>query len=186
MTGIDQLSVISSDDTYRYLLLREISQPGLFARNRGTLNAIMLNPSKAKVLNPTRDKKNDDNTVAKLMGFCERLGFGRLLVTNLYALRSTDPTELLRHRAPVGPGNDAAISNCAKAADMIVAAWGSGPSPALKIDVRARAVLELVNRPVYCLARTEDGRYPRHPLYLPYSSEPTLFYEPPNQEGSPP
>ena len=57
-------------------------------------------------LNPsTADHKDDDPTIRRVIGFSKDLGFERLMVGNVFALRSVDPSALKTHDAPVGPDN---------------------------------------------------------------------------------
>lgn len=87
---------ISPCGQYRYKLMRSILQvvgwdkPALF---------IMLNPS-------TADADIDDPTVRRCIGFAKREMCSSLTVVNLYALRATDPRQLMKHQNPVGPLND--------------------------------------------------------------------------------
>lgn len=174
--SVKNIAVISADGCYRYLLTREISQRDLLLPDRGVLLVVMLNPS-------TADAHDDDPTVRKLVAYAERWGYSRLVVVNLYALRSPYPTDLLEAEDPVGPANDAAIREAAAGADTVVAAWGMGPSPSLKIAARARAVIEMIGKPLYCLQVNDDGS-PRHPLYLPGNAE--LSPYPPAAPSHPP
>ena len=75
--------VYSPCQTWRYLLRRDLGD------GAGTLNFVMLNPS-------TADAVRNDPTVARCVGFARRWGFRRLLVTNLFALRSPLPRALLQ------------------------------------------------------------------------------------------
>jgi len=91
-------AVFSPDEVYRYRLERDFQRPG-------PVHAwIMLTPS-------TADAETNDPTVRRCVGFSHAWGAGRLIVTNLYALRSTDPAALKTHPEPVGPENDAAITH---------------------------------------------------------------------------
>lgn len=165
---IGNIVVLSPDGAYRYVLWREIRQRDLLIPERGVVNFIMLNPS-------TADAENDDPTMRRVIDYAARWGFRRLVVTNLFALRSTDPRALLDHVDPVGMGNDAAIRECAAGSEMVVAAWGLGPGPSLKVRDRARAVAKMVGRRLHCVELTDDGVSPRHPLYLSKTRQPVPF-----------
>lgn len=151
-------AVFSPDEVYRYRLDRDFQRPG-------PVHAwIMLNPS-------TADAQVNDPTVRRCVGFSHAWGAGRLIVTNLYALRSTDPAALKTHPEPVGPENDAAILEAAREADLVIAAWGVFEGG------RAEAVLERLTGAgitVHALGLTKAG-LPRHPLYLKGDSEPVIF-----------
>ena len=157
---------ISADERYRYLLRREW-MPG------DTFGVIMLNPS-------TADAQRDDPTIRRLIGFAGSNGCGSLLVANLFALRATDPQELLRADDPVGPGNDQAIIDVLASCKVVIAAWGTFPKHG-SLHHRTVAVSLLATQhdtALYCLGHTAEG-YPRHPLYLrsdqellPYQSRP--------------
>ena len=97
--------------THRYLLARSW-QPGL-----PVMTWIMLNPS-------TADAFADDPTIRRCVSFARREGCGGIVVTNLFALRATDPRELRLHSDPVGACNDQVID--AHACGTVVVAWGAG------------------------------------------------------------
>ena len=67
------------------------------------------------------------------------LGFGELVVVNLYAWRSTLPRDLFaaeqRGIDIVGPDNDRWIIAICRAADLILAAWGNGGQTARASEV---------------------------------------------------
>ena len=140
---------------YRYLLTR-IWNPTV-----KPLVFVMLNPS-------TADALEDDATIRRLTGkegFARQLGAGGVVVVNLFALRSTDPRALIRHRDPVGPHNDRFIRRAVSLGSTVIAAWGA----ATVAGERGRQVAtELADRGValHCLGLTAFGQ-PRHPLYLP-------------------
>ncbi len=148
-------ATISACGQYRYVLTRRIPSvlrwvnPCLF---------IMLNPS-------TADATNNDPTIRRCIGFAESEGCTSLTVVNLFALRATDPSELTRHRDPVGPDNDRHIE--AQVRDhqngLIIAAWGANNFA----EHRARMLMDTLgpNPRIQALATTKLG-WPRHPLYL--------------------
>jgi len=126
----------------------------------------MLNPS-------TADEHQLDPTCSRARDYAERWGYGALIVTNVFALRSTDPAGLKRAEDPVGPGNDAAIVRAAKEAAIVVCAWGNHGALADRSS-RVRALLDKSQVPLHCLRLNASGE-PAHPLYLPRSLTPSAW-----------
>jgi hypothetical protein len=153
---------------YRYLLTRGPRDA------REHLVFVMLNPS-------TADQEHDDPTIRRALGFARRLGFARLSVVNLFALRATEPARLYRARDPVGPGNDDAIRAAVADATLVIAAWGNHG----ELRDRAAQVRPLLPR-VHHLGLTRLGQ-PRHPLYLPAATPLTAWgWAPASARRSPP
>ncbi len=151
-------AIISPCGTYRYRLERD--GPG-----EGTTAIIMVNPS-------TADATEDDATIRKLRGFGARYSWGRLIVGNLFAYRSTDVRALADAADPVGSDNGYRLCEIFLDAQRCVFAWGrAGKMPRRlrdqwrEVDRIARAMhLE----PMSIGAPAKDG-HPCHPLMLPYS-----------------
>ena len=144
-------ALISDDGVYRYLLQR------FWDVRREALNFVMLNPS-------TADAILDDPTIRRCLGFARALGFGSLEVTNLFALRSTDPKALRVHIAPVGPENDEVIVSSARVCHMTICAWGNHGN----YMNRSSHVLDLLRKAgvkPHALRIGKTGQ-PGHPLYL--------------------
>jgi hypothetical protein len=119
---------------------------------------IMLNPS-------TADAQVDDPTIRRCVAYTKAWGHSRLVVVNLYALRSTDPRGLWKASDPVGPYNDDHLAAAAEDAELagspLVAAWGAHAKPE-----RVAQVLQLPGMDrLTALGVTKSGA-PRHPLYL--------------------
>lgn len=119
---------------------------------------VLLNPSSA-------DERRDDPTVRRCLRFARDLGFGSLAVVNLFALRAMDPRTLIDAKDPIGPGNDGAIADAARAADAIVLGWGAWGSVFARRTADVRALLVPVESRLRVFGYTRRGE-PRHPLYL--------------------
>lgn len=150
-------------NNHRSLLVRE------WLGNGGAVNWIMLNPS-------TADDVFDDPTIRKCIGFSKRWGFSRLVVTNLFTFRATDPKDLKRcadvdWARAVGLADGALIEQ-AKAATIIVAAWGNHGN----LYGRAKDVVERVlpGRKFYCIGITKQGM-PLHPVMAGYTNKPIEY-----------
>lgn len=139
-------AILSRCGRYRYALRRE------WDGARPKVLFIGLNPS-------TADASRDDNTSRVCIGYARRLGFGGLLLGNLFGWRSTDPAMLRAVPDPVGPRNDARLRVLQDEAALVVCAW----SDAGGWRDRDRAVLAWLRAP-HCLSRLKSGR-PGHPLY---------------------
>jgi hypothetical protein len=145
---------------WRYLLWRcwDASKP--------VANFLMLNPS-------TADEHKLDPSCTRARNYAERWGYGAVMITNIFAWRSTDPKGLLHAENPIGRGNDAVIVQAAKQAKLVVCSWGNHGA---HVD-RSESVLRLLRKNLIRLhaLRVNSAGHPTHPLYLPSSLMPTEF-----------
>jgi hypothetical protein len=147
--GILRDALLSECGRYRWWLRR--SWEGGDGRS---VCFVMLNPS-------TADSLVDDPTIRRCVGFARSWGYSSLVVRNLFALRATNPDELLTAPDPTGGEEGDRHLRLAGESDRVVAAWGAGAPFA-----RPRRALELLaGVPLYCLGVTKNGD-PRHPLYV--------------------
>lgn len=150
-------ATFSSCAQYRYLLWRT------WESGTRSVLFLMLNPS-------TADAIANDATVERCQRRAIAMGFGRMVVANLFALRSTDPQALYDHPEPIGPENDKAILEAAQQADLVVCAWGTHGAH----QGRDQAILRMLRDAgikTTCLGINKDGS-PKHPLYVAYSASP--------------
>lgn len=165
----DRGADLSDCRTFRYALWRNWDF-------QGPANRVMfigLNPS-------TADETKNDTTISKCIGFAKRWGYGGIHMLNLYAFRTTYPTELIAADDPAGSRNTEAFGYYRERCGLYVACWG-----AMEMRYRPRmawmstinGVLAAIGRPVYCLGFTQDGS-PRHPSRLGYNTERRLFWTP--------
>jgi len=147
-------AIFSDDRIYRYNLFREREE------GKGIINFLLLNPS-------TADENVNDPTVER----CQRRafvleGFRTMVVTNIFAYRSTDPAGLLETPFPVGPENDFYILREALASSVVVCAGGNHG----RLSGRGRYVATMLRDAgvsLFALRLSKTGQ-PCHPLYLPY------------------
>lgn len=142
---------------YRYRLFRQWSPEG------GTVNFIMLNPSKA-------DEFRNDPTVERCERRARQLGFGAFCVTNIFAWRDTDPKAMRQVSEPIGPLNDDVLIDRAIQSDQIITAWGAHGEHRERGPQVAR-MLRNAGLPLYHLGLSKFG-HPRHPLYISYARSP--------------
>lgn len=147
----------SEDQQHRYQLWRIWSDAPLMV-------VVLLNPSVADVV-------RNDPTVRKCIQFAKRWGYGGLIVLNLFAYRSTDPKALPHAADPVGPENDRHIREVLGRPNVgvVVAGWGADRFARSRAEV-VKAIIRLAGRPLQCWGTNDDGS-PKHPLYLPYTTE---------------
>lgn len=151
-------ATISDCGKYRYWLERR------WEEHKDYLNFIMLNPS-------TADAEVDDPTIRKCIGFAKKWGYGGIHVTNLFAFRATDPSELERCECPIGPNNGSYLEAGILSAPVTICAWGANKMAA-KLAPKIAGLLK--NGRAMALRRNKDGS-PAHPLYVPYSVTPVDF-----------
>lgn len=157
-------AIFSLDRVYRYRLWRE------WDRHRPTVAFIMLNPS-------TADEFVNDPTIERCQRRVRQLGYGALIVLNLFGLRSTYPVALYDHHDPVGPENDQyivdAVLQIAAAGGIVICGWGQHG----KLRDRGEQVRQMLMRSdvePMALAINQDGT-PKHPLYIGYEAQPKVW-----------
>lgn len=153
-------AIISECGRYRYRLERRQDKTGPVVAFFG------VNPS-------TADASAEDATTRKWHGFAERNGWGRYIVGNVFALRSTDVRALgVRGALPIGQDNTHHLLGICADADILVPCWGdSGKIPKrLRSHVQTTIrILENTGKPMFTFGLTKGGD-PRHPLMLGYNT----------------
>lgn len=147
----------SECDTYRYSLHRR------WNRDAPQLTYVMLNPSKAT-------EQHNDPTIERCQRRATALGFGAMMISNLFALRATDPADLKRADDPIGPETDAALQVAFAQSDQILCAWGVHGAHLGRAD-DVLDLLRSATSPLSHLGLTQHG-HPRHPLYVSYQTQP--------------
>lgn len=155
---IRRAAVFSRCGAYRYSLTRRWTAGPV-------VHFVMLNPSIASA-------EVDDPTARRVVNFAQIWGFGGLIVTNLFAVITSDPRVMMQAPDPIGPCNDEHILSAHLAAAATVAAWGTGGAH-LGRGEEVRAMLP----DLHYLRLTKDG-HPSHPLYLPGDLAPVRWVSP--------
>lgn len=136
-------AVFSECQRWRYLLWRRWDA-------RPPLVFICLNPS-------TADATHNDPTNRRTIGFARDLGFGGMVMANLYAYKATQPIDLFKANDPVGPLNDQYLQ--ALSSYTLVGGWGNHGH-------RPERLAKIAHLPLHALRVNGTGA-PAHPLYLP-------------------
>ena len=141
---------------YRYALWRWWDPEKPYAMFIG------LNPSVA-------DEVKDDPTIRRCRRFAADWDYGGLVMTNLFAVRATDPKAMIAHSDPIGSENDNYLRELSWGAGIVIAAWGARGGH-LERDTQVLSMLPRLHH----LGLTKTGK-PRHPLYLRADTQPAVF-----------
>ena len=156
MSFINKTANFSSCRKYRYSLSR------IWDKQKKFVLFIGLNPS-------TADEEMDDPTIRRCSGYAQKWGYGGFMMVNLFAYRTTLPSNLKKVKYPVGSENDKYIVKLSKKADITVATWGDNGN----LYSRDKQILSLVPN-LMCLKINKSGQ-PAHPLYLKKDLKLTKF-----------
>lgn len=156
---MDREALFSQDRKYRYSLTIKWGVGEL-------INFLMLNPS-------TADEVQNDPTVERCERRARMWGYSGVIITNIFALRSTDPHGLYMDSNPVGSvANDVAIIRMAhKSQGNIICGWG-GHGELNGRGLTVKTNLHLAGFPLMYLRMSKATGQPWHPLYVPYSELP--------------
>ncbi len=174
-------AALSEDGLFRYTLTRWWGEKHFSEPDCGLWMPIgMLNPS-------TADSFIDDPTIRRCVSFAAGLGYNGLLVVNLYAYRTSDPSDLADQPDAIGPRNDDMIRSVLRAArghtlgqasieDLkFYCAWGVATGHVHRHRKVLGMAIDTGFRP-FAFRRTKAG-WPAHPLYLPADVQPAPYYE---------
>ena len=137
----------SIDKKDRYSLKREWDE------SKNKILYIMLNPSLA-------DDKNDDPTIRRLISFTKKFNYGGFLVGNIFTTITPNPKKIDRSKG-ISDKNFEKLLKLINKVDQIVYAWGNSIE-------EPQLLKELILSPK-CFGKNLNGT-PKHPLYLPSSS----------------
>lgn len=157
---IQKGAIFSPCRTWRYLLHR------IWDESKPYCGFIGLNPS-------TADETLDDPTIRRCIGFSQDWGYGGYLMFNVFGFRATDPRDMERAPAPIGPDNDQTIFDHARRCGRLVAAWGNHKLA----TSRGEWLCKMLGREIMCLELNKFGT-PKHPLYVRADVEPIIYYRP--------
>lgn len=144
---------------YRYTLWR------IWDESKDVLGYCMLNPS-------TADENTNDPTIERCKRRAEIMGYGGIVVFNIFAYRATDPKELKKVEDPVGPENIFWIASISKDCETVICGWGRHGSLNRQGKIIKRKLISwLGNYRVRALKINKDGS-PAHPLYIGYDVKP--------------
>lgn len=149
---------LSDCGKYRYALFR------VWDINLPQVAFVGLNPS-------TADAELDDPTINKCVAYAKNWGFGSIVMLNLFAFRSTDPTQLYQQVDPVGSENHHYLAKYGLDVKIVVAAWGNH---GVFLN-RHQAVIEMLKPKLNYLKLNLTGQ-PAHPLYLKSDLKPTKWF----------
>ena len=149
-------AIISACGNYRYELRR------VWDNSKPLVLFICLNPS-------TADHEKEDNTSRVCMNYAQSWGYGGLIIANLFAYRSTDPSMLFKVDDPIGPENDFHLKRLSNETAKVICAW----SEAGAYKNRDKEVLRFLKNP-HCLTKLKSGQ-PGHPLYKKKTLTPIPF-----------
>jgi len=156
---IDRGAHFSADMRYRWSLWR------MWDTTIAPVTFCMLNPS-------TADATKNDPTVERCERRARMMGFGGIVVVNIFGLRSTDPRGLYEADDPIGTHNLDAIMHAVAESDMAVLGWGDHG----RHMNRGQNVLTMLRGEghgpkLHHLGLNKSGE-PRHPLYVSYNVSP--------------
>ena len=114
----------------------------------------------------------NDQTVAKWIGFTERNRGYRFVVGNPFAYVSKDVRALAKAVDPIGPENDRYLAGIIAEADILVPCWGNRNKLPRALRPRLDVLRDMIfaaGKPVRIWGLTASGD-PIHPLMLGYDT----------------
>ncbi|MDP3088824.1 MAG: DUF1643 domain-containing protein [Methylotenera sp.] len=164
-TLIQQSEAHFSDcEKYRYWLRRD------WDLSSEVISFLMLNPS-------TANEVDNDPTIERCQRRAIAMGYGSMIIVNLFPFRMTNSTQLNTVNDLLGDTLEAdnCILRAVQASAITVCGWGKHPLAA----PRGQAVLSLLKNAnlqdkVKCLQLNADNS-PQHPLYIAYAKHPVPF-----------
>ena len=151
-------------EKYRYWLRRD------WDLSLKAISFLMLNPS-------TADEMQNDPTIERCQRRAIAMGYGSMIIVNLFPFRMTDSTQLITVADLLGDAKEAddCIIRAVDASDMTVCGWGKHPLAAPRgQDVLSQLKKANLQDKVKCLQLNADNS-PQHPLYIAYSKQPVPF-----------
>jgi hypothetical protein len=160
----DSVAHFSPCEKFRYWLRRD------WDLDKAPISFLMLNPS-------TADEMVNDPTIERCQRRAIAMGFGSMIIVNLFPFRMTDSKLLSTVDNLLGDAKqvDDAILRAVELSECAVCGWGKHALAA----PRAQHIMELIKQKnlqnkVMCLQLNADNS-PQHPLYIGYAKQPVPY-----------
>ena len=154
----------SSCEKFRYWLRRD------WDLTKAPISFLMLNPS-------TADEMVNDPTIERCQRRAITMGFGSMIIVNLFPFRMTNSKLLNTVENLLGDAAQAddTILRAAKLSEITVCGWGKHAlaAPRAQYIMALLKQADLQNK-VMCLQLNADNS-PQHPLYIGYTKQPVPF-----------
>ncbi len=160
----DSVAHFSPCEKFRYWLRRD------WDLNLPAISFLMLNPS-------TADEMVNDPTIERCQRRAITMGYGSMIIVNLFPFRMTDSKLLNTVDNLLGDATqaDSAILRAVDLSEFTVCGWGKHPLAAPRAQ-HMMALLKQKNlhNKVMCLQLNADNS-PQHPLYIGYAKQPVPY-----------
>ena len=164
-TLIQQSEAHFSDcEQYRYWLRRD------WDASKPAISFLMLNPS-------TANEIDNDPTIERCQRRAITMGYGSMIIVNLFPFRMTDSRLLNTVDNLLGDiaEADGYILRAVQLSDMTVCGWGKHSLAASRgRNIAAMLTQANLQNKVMCLQLNAD-KSPQHPLYIAYAKQPVPF-----------
>ena len=158
-------AVFSDCERYRYMLSRTWDE------SLPALCYLMMNPS-------TATEVDNDSTIERCQRRAVTLGYGGIVVVNIFPDRETDSRKLKHVDDLIGDRKaaDDAIADAVSRSAMTICGWGAHNAVAgPRADQVCRMLAERgLTEKLYALKVNGDGS-PQHPLYIAYDQIPVPY-----------
>jgi hypothetical protein len=154
----------SACEKFRYWLRRD------WDLTKNSITFLMLNPS-------TADEMVNDPTIERCQRRAITMGFGSMIIVNLFPFRMTDSKLLNTVDNLLGDIKEAdeAILRAVELSEMTVCGWGKHALAASRAQhIMALLRLKNLQNKVMCLQLNADNS-PQHPLYIGYAKQPVPY-----------
>jgi hypothetical protein len=151
-------------EKYRYWLRRD------WDLTKAPISFLLLNPS-------TADEMVNDPTIERCQRRAITMGFGSMIIVNLFPFRMTDSKQLNTVDNLLGDATEAdgAILRAVDLAEMTVCGWGKHALAAARAQhIMALTTQAGLQNKLMCLQLNADNS-PQHPLYIGYSKQPVPY-----------
>lgn len=140
-TYTEKDAIPEGNSDYRYSLTR------YWDDSKPVVCYIGLNPS-------TATASDSDHTMTKLATAAKMMGFGGMVLVNLFAIRSKDPSAIDSTDSLKRETNNDYIKQSAQKAEAVFAVWGGTGA---EYTDRIAEVVELVDKEICVLDLNQDG-----------------------------
>lgn len=151
--------IVKKDKRNRYSLTC------VWDQEKPAVTFVMINPSTGSVAAA-------DRTLKRCKNFAQSWGYGSMKIVNLHSYISPKPDNLPDPRSLEKAFNKEAIKRAIGDSDKVIFAWGREGRDKEGGRLAANVIQMVDPDKRYCIEKSADGTFPKHPLFLSASLKP--------------